>query len=492
MASQAAALALGSLFVQGAAFLSVIVLARLLSKAELGGYQQLLLIYAIFTPLLIGGIPSALLFFMPRTQDLRERQRWVFDSYVSLAGLGLVAGGLMALLRHPLADSLNNDDLAPALAAYAPFVFFSFVNAVMPNALIAQGMARLSAVLNVLNAALWLAAVLIGAAVSHSVEAIAAALSISSGVMAVISLVVVVRRVGVVRPPRLTEVRSRRLLGYGLPLALTAVVSMLGFQLDRFVVSANFNAADFAVYAVGAVEVPLATLVRQSVNSVLVPAMSERHAAGDLPGLAELWRESIRKLSLLMLPMFVFLLLVADDLIHVLFGAKFAASADIFRIYLFLLPLQVATWGLVPMAVGKPRVNVGGAVIMLVLNGAFAVALVGPLGLKGPAVATPLAIAAVVAYFLLRIRKLVNLPIAVLVPWRIMAKDFALATLAALPVAGILALPLAPLLRLVISTVVFAVICGALLRRAGQIDDADWQRLRGVAAMVLRRPTPVA
>ena len=73
MASQAAALALGSLFVQGAAFLSVIVLARLLSKAELGGYQQLLLIYAIFTPLLIGGIPSALLFFMPRTTDLRER-----------------------------------------------------------------------------------------------------------------------------------------------------------------------------------------------------------------------------------------------------------------------------------------------------------------------------------------------------------------------------------------------------------------------------------
>jgi O-antigen/teichoic acid export membrane protein len=193
-----------------------------------------------------------------------------------------------------------------------------------------------------------------------------------------------------------------------------------------------------------------------------------------------------------MLPMFVFLMLVADDLINVLFGSKFAGSAEIFRIYLFLLPLQIATWGLVPMAVGRPRINVGGSVIMLVLNGAFAVALVGPLGLKGPAIATPLAIAGVVVYFLARIRKIVDLPLGALVPWRVLLVNLALAAVAGIPVAGILALPLSPALRLVISTVVYLVVCATLLRRAGQIDDTDWERLRAVVTSVRRRPAPAA
>ena len=490
LASEAAALAVGSLFTQGAAFVSVIVLARLLSKAELGGYQQLLLLYAILTPLLIGGIPSALLYFLPRSAGQHERRRWVFDAYATLTVLGLVGAGALALLRHPIAQAMSNDGLATALLAYAPFVLFSFVNAVMPNALIAQGMARRAAALNVLYAAMWLTAVVIGAAASGTVEAVAVALSIAAGVMSVVSVWAVVRHVGLEPPRPLASIRWRRLLGYGFPLALTAVVGMLGFQLDRFVVSANFAPAVFAVYAVGAIEVPIATLIRQSVNSVLVPAMSERHAAGDLAGLAELWRESIRKLSLFMLPMFVFLMVVADDLVHVLFGAKFAESAEIFRIYLFLVPIQIATWGLIPMAVGRPRVNVGGSLVILVLNGALAVALVGPLGIKGPALATPLAVLAAVVYFLWQIRRLVDLPLRDLVPWRVVAIDFALAAAAALPLAAILALPAAPAVRLALSAIVYLVVCVWLLRRTRQIDDVDWQRLVGLLAFARRRPAP--
>jgi O-antigen/teichoic acid export membrane protein len=488
LASEAAALAIGSLFTQGAAFVSVIVLARLLPKAELGGYQQLLLIYAIFSPLLIGGVPAALLYFLPRSADQDDRRRWVFDAYATLGLLGLAGTVALVLLRHPVAQGMSNDALAPALAAYAPFVLFSFVNAVMPNALIAQGMARRAAALNALYAVMWLVAVVVGAAVAETVESIAIALSIAAGVMSIVSIVAVIRNVGIERPRRLSMVRWRRLLGYGLPLALTAVVGMIGFQLDRFVVSANFAPAVFAVYAVGAVEVPIATLIRQSVNSVLVPAMSKHHAEGDLAGLAELWRGSIRKLSLFMLPIFVFLMVVADDLIHVLFGANFSESADIFRIYLFLVPIQIATWGLIPMAVGRPRINVGGSLVILVVNGALAVALVGPLGIKGPAIATPVAALCAVGYFLLRIKKIIDIPLRDLVPWRVVLLDFALAALAAVPAVGILALPVAPAVRLVLSGIVYLVVCVWLLRRTRQIDDLDWQRLVGILASVRRRP----
>jgi O-antigen/teichoic acid export membrane protein len=65
---QVGALASGSLAAQVGAVLLYMALARLAPKAELGGYQQLQLIYGILSPLLIAGIPAALLYFIPRAE----------------------------------------------------------------------------------------------------------------------------------------------------------------------------------------------------------------------------------------------------------------------------------------------------------------------------------------------------------------------------------------------------------------------------------------
>ena len=64
---------------------------------------------------------------------------------------------------------------------------------------------------------------------------------------------------------------------------------MLAFQFDRLVVSRNFSAALYAVYAVGAVELPISVLVQQAVNSTLMPALTRLYLAGDVAGMAALW-----------------------------------------------------------------------------------------------------------------------------------------------------------------------------------------------------------
>ncbi len=90
---------------------------------------------------------------------------------------------------------------------------------------------------------------------------------------------------------------------------------------------------------------------------VLVPAMTRHYAAGDMPGLTALWKRAIRRTSLVLFPTFVFFMLTAEETVRILYGAAYHESAVVFRIYLCLVPLRVATYGIITQAIGKTRVN---------------------------------------------------------------------------------------------------------------------------------------
>jgi O-antigen/teichoic acid export membrane protein len=341
--------------------------------------------------------------------------------------------------------------------------------------------------LNAINAAVWLTAVVATAAAGGSVEAVAGAISAATAVMAVVWIVAVARSVGIAAPRFRTRFRGRQLLGYGLPLALTGAISMLGFQFDRLVVAHNFSPERFAIYAVGAIEIPIAVLIRQSMNSVLVPALSERHAAGDLPAMSELWRGSMRKAALVMLPLAALLLVMAPELMRVAFGERYEDSAGVFRIYLALIPLGLVSWGLLPMTAGRPGTNVGGAIAMLIVNGGLAIALVGPMGIYGPAVATPVSLFAMAVYFLFVIRRLLGFTLRDVIPARPLAGTAAVSALCALPLIALRELPVADVVQLAVAVPVFAVPCLLLLRRFRLIDDLDWGRVTGPLTLVSRR-----
>ena len=145
---QAGALASGSFATQVLAVIMLMALARLVSKPELGGYQQLALIYGILQPLLIGGIPAALLYFVPRSDDAVEQRVWLGHAYLLLGSSGFAISVLFALARQPLADALGNPALAGPLLVYAPLPFFAFIASVATTGLVAVRHAGVAAALS--------------------------------------------------------------------------------------------------------------------------------------------------------------------------------------------------------------------------------------------------------------------------------------------------------------------------------------------------------
>jgi O-antigen/teichoic acid export membrane protein len=276
---------------------------------------------------------------------------------------------------------------------------------------------------------------------------------------------------------------ARQMLSYGLPLAATGLAGALGYQFDRIVVSLTYSPRQFAIYALGAVEVPLGLVITFAISNVLVPRLTILWRDGERGAMFALWRESMRKTSLILLPLFAFMMAMSADLIRLLYGPGFSESVDVFRIYLFLLPLRIATWGLIPQAIGRTRVIVWASVLILVANAAVAIALVGPLGLLGPALAAPIASVAAAAYFVVRIRSIAGLNVRELIPVRALAGTMAVSILAAAPLLIIRDLPAPASVRVLIATVVFSVVAPAGLRATRSITDDDWQRVRDVIAL---------
>ena len=247
-------------------------------------YQQLNLIYTLAAPLLLGGVPAALLYFIARAVDAQEIRSWVARAYLALGGMGLIGAAVALLARKPLAHEFHNPELARALALYAPAIFFTFLAAAGPPALVAAGRARLAALLNAALGLSILGASVVAAAISPTGTSLALGLTIAAATLAIISIAVVWRAIGLAGrdPGRGAGVRD--LLSYGLPLALSSVVYIAGFQIDRVVVGSSFSPRTFAIYALGAVEIPIGLLLGQAVTNVLAPGSRCCGVMGTAPG----------------------------------------------------------------------------------------------------------------------------------------------------------------------------------------------------------------
>jgi O-antigen/teichoic acid export membrane protein len=124
----------------------------------------------------------------------------------------------------------------------------------------------------------------------------------------------------------------RRQLAYALPFALAVVASVAQENLHQYAVSAFFDAATFAVYAVGCLQIPLVDVVATTVCNVMMVEMTTAIHDGRESQVIDLWHDAVRKLALVFVPLTVLLVIIARDVIVMLFTEAYAASVPIFMV----------------------------------------------------------------------------------------------------------------------------------------------------------------
>ncbi|MCA9541292.1 MAG: polysaccharide biosynthesis C-terminal domain-containing protein, partial [Myxococcales bacterium] len=234
-------------------------------------------------------------------------------------------------------------------------------------------------------------------------------------------------------PPPERTWTTRQLLAYGVPLSATQIVGKLNVQIDKYMIAALCTAEIFAVYTVGATEMPLVPGIAYAVTGALLPVLVVRHAEGDRDGFLEYWHGSMVKVALLMMPVFVFLFLTAEPVVRVLFSARYVDATVPFRAYLCLLPLRLCAYGAVVRALGTTRPILVAALVALGVNAGLNYPLYLAFGLVGPAAASVIAQLASIAVLLTTVRRELGIGWGAVFPWKAALRPLAVAAIAGVP-----------------------------------------------------------
>lgn len=418
----AGVLVLGNVLATMADIVVPLLIVRLLGKSDVATLTALLLIYNTVALIVATGFPQAVMYHLPG-RPLAERAAVARKIAATLFFLGAAAGVLLLLLGMYGRDlltaisSVGGDevvDLGP-LAVLALLPLGDLPGRLLPNLLVAEDRPRAAAAYGVFRSLGLSLCTLLPVALGGSAWTVAQALvlvGVAQGIWVLASLHRLYR--GAPRVPSPTSLRE--MVRFGLPLGLTDVVAVLNNSFDRLLIMITFADVYFAEYQAGAWQIPIITRVPYMVGTAMAPQMVEMFRQGKARAAIELWRASIKKVSLLVVPIALVFVVAAEEVVEILFTAPYAAAAPILRWYSILTVGRVAAFGSVIVAAGRPGFVFQASLLSLMANVVLSLPLLWIFGFVGPAMGTTLAFIPIVAFYTWSIGRASGLPMREILP----------------------------------------------------------------------------
>jgi len=368
--------------------ITIIVLARLFTQEDFGTYRQVLFIIGIIITLIEFSIPKSLLYFVPKSQNQQDKEAFISQSYLLLTFLGVLSSIILYINSQYIAEKFNNLLLSDLLKYYSPVIVFLVMSQnFFSSMLISLDKYKYASYSYVFVGMPNIICVLISAYLGLTLQKI---LILSVFVIAaqylVLHILTYKLSINLFHLPNLKRIQAQ--LKYILPLGFTIISGLISVQLDKFVISLYFTAATFAIYSVGAMQIPFIGNLFEGVNAAILPKITEYHINNNKTDIELLCRRAIRKISLIALPIFCFLFFFAHNFIALLYTEKFSAAVPVFRIYLFSIFLKISLCGIIILGTGKTNIILKTSIFTLTLNVILNFIFVKMFGLIGPAIAT--------------------------------------------------------------------------------------------------------
>ena len=458
-----------------------LVLVRVFSQSEFGVYKQVFLVAVTVMQLLQLGMAPSLYYFVPR--DEGGGRKYVMQAAILMSLTGAL-GGLAVLVGAPIIGRLFD---TPAFVFYLPLIAL-YILIATPARLVSTvpTVHRRSAFAGSVLAASDLVratAVIAAALIGRSLEAVLWA-AIGTEVLRAFGLAVYLRLWGGDSSERPSFRSLVPQLRYALPFAVAMLFELGLDSFHQYYVAASVSASDFAIYAVGLLNVPVLGMMVHSVVEVMIIRASTAYRAGDLEELRRLWRTAVERLAVVILPCWALGQVFAADAIGLLFGMAYLPSVPILRVFLSTLLLLL----IVDHGILRATGDTGYVLKALMLGfGASVVALL---------VLTPksMMLGAIAAYVvgllvarlvgLVRVAHRLDVRVWSLVPLRSLARIGAATAGASIAATAAFAIePTIP--RLMAGGVLFAAIYGALVYRWELVPRAELRAL--LARVPIRR-----
>jgi O-antigen/teichoic acid export membrane protein len=319
-------------------FLLPFLVVRYLEQTQVGIYRQAFQVITTVVTILPLGFNMSVYYFLGREKE--NRGQIVFNILLFnfvVGGLGFLILAIWPQLLSSIFHNEQIEKLAPAIG----FVIWLWITAAFLEIVaIANQEPKMATTFIVLSqltkTALMAGAVLIFSSVESFIYA-----AMIQGALQILVLIFYLRS----RFPGFWRGFDpgifRRQMTYALPFGGVGLLYVLQNDLHSYFVGNKFTPADYAVYSYGCFQLPLLSVLYESVSSVLIPRMSELQAKNDKRGMFDLTLRAVERLALFYFPAYVLLLIVASEMIVTLFTDDYSASIPIFIINITLVPLSI-------------------------------------------------------------------------------------------------------------------------------------------------------
>jgi O-antigen/teichoic acid export membrane protein len=354
------------------AFALPLLLVRRLSQTEFGLYKQVFLLVGTGITVLPLGFVMSAFYFLPRQPGRQSRVAFnVLLFHAAVAGVAAVA-----LLWWPaILQAIFHDPSLVAMARpIAGCLFLMIAFSFLELLALANGDVRAATLLIVVSN-LTKTLLLLGAAfVFGSVEALIYAAALQGLLQAGLVLWYLHARFPRVwRGGDWTLLRAQAM--YALPLGTAAILSMVQGDLHFYFVAHYFDAATYAIYAIGCFQLPLVSILSESVGSVMIPAIGRLQLEAKSREIIQLTARLMRVLAAIYFPLYVFLLVTGREFITLLFTTRYLDSWPIFLLNLTPIPLGILGSASDPVLRAYPQYTAQLLRLRLVLLGVVVVVL---------------------------------------------------------------------------------------------------------------------
>jgi O-antigen/teichoic acid export membrane protein len=444
----AAPLMCGRMLAFAATFFIPVVLVRVLSPAQFGTYKQLFLIHSAVFLAVQFGMASSLYYFIPAAPE--QAGRYVANSLVVLAGAGLAGFALLAAAAPKIANWMSNGELSRYVPWIGLYLFLTMLSAALEMVLIARRRywwASASYAFSDLGRA---AAFILPVLLFRQLDWLLRGAVLVASLRAVIALLYF--RAEFRSSFKLDTGLLKTQLAYALPFGLAVLVEILQGNLPAYLVSHLTDPATFAIFAVGCLQIPLVEFAASPTGDVMMVQMQQQLAQGRKQAVLNIWHDTTWKLALLFFPLVALVIVMAREIIVLLFTPKYIASVPIFIAWTTLIVLTTFQVDGVLRVFAETRLILLLNLVRLTIIAGLLKWSLSTLHLLGPACVIVLATVVFKMAALARMKTLLGVTARQLLPWR---------NLANLAGAALGAAAVALLVRSQLHTPTFVLLCAA-------------------------------
>ena len=394
---------------------TTIILSRYLSQSDYGSYRQVLLIAGLIIIIYTFGITHSINYFVPQLNKERQKS-FIFQTIIFQICLGFVAAFTLWFGADFIANSFNNIMLKKFLRLFALYPLFILPSMSYPNIFICINKAKLASFVSPILGLIKLFLILLTVLLKFYIEFIFITIILFSVIQFLLIFFLIFKHFYGIKL-KLSFENLIEQIKFAAPIGFSSILGIIIVKVDQIMISSFFSVEEYATYSIGTLDIPFINILTASAMAVLTPFLVQQYQNKRIDLFINKWNNSLLKIGYIIFPVTIFFIFFSKETIILLYSEKYAASALIFKIYLFRLFVKITFFGHILLALGKSKIIFTYTLITLIVNIALNFLFINMFGFIGPAIATVFATFLISLLQLNKISKIMKIKFSQIWPW---------------------------------------------------------------------------